>query len=434
MPGRSPLTFFAIPADMRGETEQDELRRALEELTFLKDLALAIASLHSAQEVMRVIVHQSVRKVQAEQGVITLFDREEHASKTLMRTIVGTDGRRPYHPDQALAGWMQLNEAPLLLNDPHRDSRFAGTRFDASIYNLVCVPLNVRAKCIGMVSVYNKYSGFTDGDVRLLSIIASQFAQVVENARLYEEEQALESMRRELQVAREIQEQLLPQTVPLLAGYDLAGMSHPAQVVGGDYFDFIPVGPRQLGLCLGDVSGKGLPASLLMANVQAILRGQVLFGLSVKESLERANSLLCSNIRSGIFVTLVYGSLDAEAHTFRFANAGHNRPVLFSKSGTFNVLQEAGIPLGIKSNWAYDEAVATLAPGDLLLVYSDGITEAFNSEREEFGEERLLALVAKHAQEAAADVIEAILAAVRAHAGRAVQADDMTLIVAKRER
>ena len=176
----------------------------------------------------------------------------------------------------------------------------------------MCVPLSLKRQLIGVLTVFNKRAaeGFTESDQRLLSIIAAQSAQVIENARLYEEEQALREMRRDLEVARNIQMKLLPKSAPEIAGFDIAGKSVPAQNVGGDYFDFLPAGEQRFAICLGDVVGKGMPAALLMANVQATIRGQNLLQPSAGECLGRSNRLLYESTDSDKFVTLFYGILD----------------------------------------------------------------------------------------------------------------------------
>jgi len=185
---------------------------------------------------------------------------------------------------------------------------------------------------VGLITAFNKKvaEGYSNDDQRLLSIIATQSAQVIENARLLEEEQALMQMQKEMQMAYDIQVNLLPKTPPILTGFDLAGISIPAQIVGGDYFDFIPVEENRLAICLGDVSGKGLPAALLMANLQATIRGQTLLKPLPKDCLNRSNKLLYQSTDRQKFATLFYGILDSENHQLCYSNAEHNRPFLFS--------------------------------------------------------------------------------------------------------
>jgi sigma-B regulation protein RsbU (phosphoserine phosphatase) len=329
---------------------------------------------------------------------------------------------------------MFLNKKPLTINDPRNDERFRGVKWDESIRSLLCVPLMTKAELKGVLTVYNRKGGeeFTEDDQRLLAIIAAQSAQVVENARLYESEQALIHMKEELRLASRIQSDLLPKEPPKIPGYDIAGRSIPAQMVGGDYFDFIGMEGGRLALCLGDVSGKGLPASLLMANVQATLRGQTLLSPSARECIHRANRLLYQSTSSEKFVTLFYGILDPDCHTLCFSNAGHENPFLLSETRDPARLSEGGVVLSIMEDFPFEEKTIPLTPGDIMVVFSDGITEAINPSQELFGEERLAALLQQHRGESAAEIIESIIRGVKQHAAAAPQMDDMTIIVVKR--
>jgi sigma-B regulation protein RsbU (phosphoserine phosphatase) len=333
-----------------------------------------------------------------------------------------------------LIGWMHRYKTTLLLNDPRRDERFTGVTWDDAVVSLVCAPLLVKSELKGVLTVYNKKDGrgFTDDDQKLLAIIAAQSAQVIENARLYEEEHKFFLMQQEVRLAAKIQLDLLPKTAPAIAGYDLAGKTIPAQSVGGDYFDFIAVDENRLALCLGDVTGKGLPASLLMANMQATIRGQTLVEATAKMCLTRANKLLCRSTDKCNFITFFYALLNHQTHQLTYANAGHNSPLLFSADGTHRPLERRGLVLGIRDQIDYEEETIALRPGDLLLIYSDGIIEAMNSWQEEFGEERLIAVVQQNRRQPAAVLTERIIQAVKQHAGRAAQSDDITLVVLKK--
>lgn len=417
------------------QDENRRLKRAVEELSILNDLARAIGGSVNLQDIMKTIIHRSLRAINAEQGVITLVDRRSNdALKTFVRSAVSSTDGQEFHFNQTLLGWMHLNKRPLAIVDPRHDQRFRGVDWDESIRSLLCVPIMVKSSLIGVLTVYNKRGGtsFAEEDQRLLAIIAAQSGQVLENARLYEHELALQRMREEVRVAATIQMELLPKHPPRLAGYDIAGRSTPAQLVGGDYFDFIPAGGDQLAVCLADVSGKGLPASLLMANVQATLRGLVLSNLAARECVARANKLLHLSTSAEKFVTLFFGTLDPAAHALTYCNAGQDPPLLFSSGKQPRRLGKGGIVLSIVEEFPYEEETVALHPGDCLIMYSDGITEAVNPEDVQFGEEGLLRVVSSSLHAPAAGIIDAIVSAVRAHAGTAPQADDMTLVVIKR--
>ena len=417
------------------QEENRRLKRAVEELSILNDLARAIGASVNLQDIMRTIIHRSIRAIRAEQGVITLVDhRAQDVMKTLVRTMASSSQSPQYHFSQSLLGWMHLNKKPLMLNDPRTDERFRGVQWDESIRSLLCVPMMVKSTLVGVLTVYNKReeSAFTDEDQRLLAIIAGQSAQIVENARLYEEEQALQRMKEEVRLAATIQMDLLPKVPPDVPGYDIAGVSIPAQLVGGDAFDFIPIDETHIAITLADVSGKGLPASLLMANVQATLRGQTLGGPGASVCVQRANKLLFQSTSPDKFVTLFYSVLDAAAHTLTYCNAGHDHPFLFSGPGSPKRLGTGGLVVSIVEEFPYQEDTVSLAPGDVVVVYSDGITEAVDPRADQFGEANIASVVTAGRTLGASGIIDAIVTAVRRHADTAAQADDMTIVVIKR--
>jgi sigma-B regulation protein RsbU (phosphoserine phosphatase) len=181
----------------------------------------------------------------------------------------------------------------------------------------------IKGRMIGILTLFNKESaeGFTEADQRLLTIIAGQSANVIENSRLFEEEKKLMQIQQEIQVASEIQKNLLPQEIPSIKGYDIYAINIPAREVGGDYYDFIKISETKTAIALGDVSGKGLPASMLMANLQATLRGQLLFCNCAKDCIKRANNMLFKSTDTSKFVTLFFGILDTEKHTLTYCNA-----------------------------------------------------------------------------------------------------------------
>lgn len=418
--------------------ENRRLRRAVEELTTINDLARAITARRESQEIMDIIIRRSLKAVNAEQGVITLVVHQQRQTmKTLVRATVSSGMHEQFHMNQNLLGWMHINKKPLLIENPQSDSRFRGIKWDPSIRSLLCVPLLVKSEVVGALTVYNKKEGdrFTIGDQRLLAIIAAQSAQVVENARLYEEEKKYFLMQDEVKVASEIQTGLLPKEAPEIPGYDMAGISIPARQVGGDYFDFIRIDESHLAISLGDVTGKGMPAALLMANLQATVRGQAMIGDSPAESLRRANKLLVQNIDINKFVTLFYGVLDISKHELHYSNAGHDHPYLFSNSGhSFSRLEAGGIVLGFMADSEYVETRIGIEPGGCLVIYSDGITEAMNEAEIDFGENRLFKVLQGCMDASAAQMIEKILDSVKDFAGANPQADDMTLLVLKRDK
>jgi len=423
----------------RVTSENAQLRRAVDELAILNDLALAISGSLDSEKIMRSIISKSIRALSAEQGDITLVDEEmSDPGHTLVRSMVSSRERTPLHLNQNLLGWMQLNKRPLMINDPANDERFKNTKWESSIRSLISAPLMARSKLIGILTLYNKSrnndSKFTESDQRLLSIIAAQSAQVVENARLYEEEQALQFVRKELELASSIQKKLLPSSAPDVDGYTLSGKNLTAHTVGGDYFDFIQVDENRWALCLGDISGKGLPASLLMSNLQAILRGQVLHLDRPSEILQKANQQLYRSTSSGKFATMFLGILDISDASLTFSCAGHEYPYLIKEDNSHKRLQSGGVPLGVLDEQEYSEEKIQLDKGDCLFVFSDGITDSVNLEDENFGEDRLetILLELRKKQADPDTLIQEVFDRSIKHSGQSKRFDDMTAVVLTR--
>jgi sigma-B regulation protein RsbU (phosphoserine phosphatase) len=417
------------------EHENRQLKRAVEELSILNDLSRAIGASVDSQDIIRKIVDRSMRAVQAEQTVVTLVDSDSsEPMKTLVRAMTSSSEHPQYHLNENLLGWMHLYKKPLLTNEPAEDERFKGLKWDQTIHSILCVPLMVKSELRGVITSYNKKGGegFTQEDQRLLAIIAGQSAQIIENARLYEEEKAFLSMKEQVRLAYQIQKDLLPKSQPDVPGYDIAARSIPAQMVGGDYYDFIHVENGSLAICLGDVSGKGLPASLLMANLQATLRGQTLVSAPVNESVARSNKLIFQSTDPEKFATLFYGVLDTGGHRLSYCNAGHEIPFVFSGDGELHRLETGGMALGVMAEFPYEYDAIAFDPGDLLVVYSDGIPDATNEFDHPFGEDRLISLIREFKERPVVSIIDGIIDAVKDHEGTMEQLDDLTLVVVKR--
>jgi len=237
----------------------------------------------------------------------------------------------------------------------------------------------------------------------------------------------LEIQEEELQRAREIQESLLPKEIPQLPGFEVASAWQPARAVGGDYFDVLRLGENRLAICIADVSGKGVPAALLMANVQASLRASVRDLDSPARVCSIINGMLCASIAADRFVTFFCGVLDAGLRTFRYCNAGHPYPILVS-SGAMRTLDRGGGVLGVFPTWRYEDSSVHLSSGDRLLLFTDGITEAEGPQGEEFGMEKVAAFAKTHAANSASRMNQQLLAEVTQFCGAQFR-DDATLLV-----
>ena len=418
--------------------ENIRLRRAVDELTVLNEIARAIAATGSFQQVIDQLVKHTLRSIHAEQVVISLVEKHSGADPVTVVRHCDSGDMPEFHLTQGLLGLMLVKKEPFLTNDPHREERLQGLSLPENLVTLLCVPLIVKGEIIGILAACNKKGngGFQMEDQRLLAIIAGQSAQVLDNARLREEEALLAQMQRDIQLAREIQVGLLPHITPKVPGYDLATMSIPAQSVGGDYYDFIPLDECRMGLCLGDVSGKGIPASLLMANLQATMRGQAHVNPDAGNCLNWANQLLFRSTSLEKFATLFYGILDPCSHQLNYSNAGHERPLHWTTGGTGPQpaqLGTGGLMLGALPEFNFRQETISLAPGDLLVIYSDGVTDAVNELDEPFGDRELVRLLDGIRDRPAGEIVQAVADAVGNHAGKAAQLDDITLLVLRRE-
>jgi sigma-B regulation protein RsbU (phosphoserine phosphatase) len=421
----------------RLKAENERLRVALEELKVLNEIATAISSTLSLEQVMELMIKKCIKHLKAEQCAIMLLDPEDkdRPFHTMIRKADTSRVMLPYRLDTQMMGWMLKHRKPLLINDlsDFKQIRLAPAG-SGGIKSVLAAPLLLRGHVTGSLNVFNKQGpdGFTEADMRLLAIIATESAQVIENARLYEEERSLLRMQDEMKMAHKIQAELLPRTPPAIVGYDIAGMSIPAKLVGGDYFDFIRIDEHRLGLCLGDVSGKGMPAALLMANVQATLRSQALSCASPCECLARSNDLLLASTDLERYATLFYGVLDTREHTIDYCNAGHNPPFVFRTGGERERLKIGGTVVGCFGATDYEDARVAIHPGDVLVIYSDGVTEARNDREEEFGESRVADLVTSSIDDPAESLLLKLVETVRAHGVQAAPGDDVTVVVVKR--
>ena len=232
----------------------------------------------------------------------------------------------------------------------------------------------------------------------------------------------------EVAEARSIQQGLLPKSIPQRPGYEISGAWQPAQSIGGDYYDVLEFDDNSLGLCIADVAGKGLPAALLMSNLQAAVRGLASPALAPDGLCSRLDSLVCHNTGADRFITFFYARLDGPARLLHYANAGHNPPILLHADGSHERLQAGGGVLGVFPRHKFASAAAQLASGDRLILYTDGVTEACDAGDEEFGEVRLLRLLQEH-RTAAASVLQAKILAIAGEFSRGHWQDDATLLV-----
>ncbi|MEO5926958.1 MAG: SpoIIE family protein phosphatase [Bryobacteraceae bacterium] len=330
-----------------------------------------------------------------------------------------------------------INEkASLLVRDAQMDQNLKGhmSIVDQKVRSLLAVPLQTNDRVIGLIYLDspNHLREFTREDLNLLTVMANVAAIRIEHSRLNEIEETERALAKEMQQAAQIQARLFPEAAPQTDGLDIAARAVPARQAGGDYYDFIKFPDGKIGLMVGDVAGKGMPAALLMSSLQA--RVNVLFEESdnLAAKVERLNKSTCGNCPDNRFITFFFGILDPETGDLTYVSAGHNPPVLVRAEGGYELLPGGGLILGILPKAKYEEFHITIEKGDVLVMFSDGVTEAPNPNDEEYGEERLANLVAELSGKSAHDIVAAIHSSVAEFTEGAPPADDITVVVARR--
>jgi len=324
----------------------------------------------------------------------------------------------------------------VLTSDAQHDPRFAsGTVVLQGIRSVLAVPLGVSDKVFGIIYADSPIADgrFTEDHLKVLTTLASVAAIRVENARLAEARLQQERLERELQLAMEIQQRFQPTAPPVVPGYELQGISFPCYEIGGDYYDFIEREDGRLVIALGDVSGKGTAAALLMSSLHASVHAQAGSHETLSETISAVNRYLADNIPANRFVTLFYAELDPASGNLSFLNAGHNPPLIVHAAGTVEQLASGGLPLGIKRNAEYREGRTQMQRGDVLVIYSDGVTEAASPTGEEFGSTRLYEVVSRNIEASAAGVRDRIESALTKFSQGTQAADDITLVIVKRQ-
>jgi serine phosphatase RsbU (regulator of sigma subunit) len=325
-----------------------------------------------------------------------------------------------------------------LSDDASRDDRIQLSQsvVDFKIRSVMCVPLvGLNGKAFGVIQLdtQDRSKKFTQEDLKLLWGVANQAAVALENARLHEETVSRERVKRDLELAHQVQLSFLPQRLPVVAGYEFWGHYEPAQEVGGDYYGFIPLPGGRLAIALGDVAGKGIPAALLMAKLSSDTRFSLLTEPTPALSIRELNDLLCEfAVQADRFVTLALAVLDPSTHTVTLVNAGHPSPLLCRHNpfGLHDAVpaKTAGMPLGILEGVDYDSCEVTLGPGDSLLLYSDGVSEAPDAKSVAFGIKGIHDTLQQAAPCSPRSLVERLALAVESHAAGRDQHDDITLV------
>jgi sigma-B regulation protein RsbU (phosphoserine phosphatase) len=379
-------------------------------------------------ELFPVILDLAIQAVNAQRGVLLILEGD-----TLVPRAHKGDG---FRISTGVRDRVINDKASILVRDAQSDEAFRGRMsiVEQKVHSMMAVPLQTKDRIIGLIYLDSPFvlREFTKDDLSLLTVMANVAAIRIENARLAEVEEAERVMVRDLTQAAEIQRGVLPERAPKLAGIDLAGYNAPCRTVGGDYYDFFPYPNGRVALALGDVSGKGMPASLMMMALHARVHVLAEDPGDLSAFMSRLNNQTCLTSPRNRFVTFFFCVVNAATGETVFANAGQNPPIVVRASGETELLEDGGPPLGIIAMATYAEQRINLARGDLLVLYSDGVTEANNANYDEFGEERFIEVLWRNRTQPAEAIAEAVTHALYAFAAGAPPADDITLVVAKR--
>ena len=381
----------------------------------------------SLPELFQFILQLAIETVRAERGVLFTLEGE----KLLLQATRGEG----FVISNSVRDRVLNKKESILVRDTASDDAFRESRsiIESNIRTLMAVPLQTRDCMVGLLYVDSpsRARQFSKDDLNLLTVMANVAAIRIEQSRYAEMEKEREVLERELNQAAAIQRQYLPTEAPAIPGLDLAGFNAPCRTVGGDYFGFFPYADGSVALVLGDVSGKGMPASLMMMGLQA--RAEVLLREpgTLSSAVTRLNRLTAQHCPAGKFITLFLCCLNPKTGKLTYANAGHNPPVIVRANGSAEKLTDGGPVLGIMPEMEYGQFETTLYPGDVLAVYSDGITEAATPADEEFETENLIATLEAHKGESARNIISAVTGALTKWTEGAPPADDVTLILAR---
>ncbi len=412
---------------------KDELRRRKLELELLQETGAIISMSIKMEDVFKSIVAALERLLPFDAVGIFILVRGGEAVDELFS--YGYENQRSEEMLQMKAGKGLVGHAiktgdAIIVPNVADDPRYVAAR-DETKSELV-VPLFSGKEVLGAFNLESDQAdAFSPSDLEIVSAFANQAALAITRARLIEKALDQSRLKEQIQVARDIQKSFLPRKFPENLGFDFDAINISSEEVGGDYFDFIPIVDRQIGVTIADVSGKGLPASLIMASFRASLIAEIRNNYAIRTILRKVNNLICESVERGKFVTAVYGVLDTKNRIFTFSNAGHNPPFLLRNSGKVEYLKDGGWTLGIMQDKDYEERPIHIETGEVLCFFTDGVTEAESETDELFGTERLVELVKDNRKLTSREIREKIVEAVSEFRDPTRQPDDLTLIIIK---
>jgi phosphoserine phosphatase RsbU/P len=401
-----------------------ELDGKIQELGTLFELSKEFNAILDRDKLLKLLTFTLMGQIGASKYAICLKDGAALASRVELSAIA---------PIKSLM--FEIVSSPLRVADLGRRKNLLSLRDTCEKQGIVAlIPLQSQNEIKGVLCLGNKLreGDYTDSDLEFIYSLGNLAIVSLENTRLFYEAVEKKKLENELAIAREIQKGLLPAHLPQLDGFEIAAVNVSSNQVGGDYYDVITLGNGRYIVAIGDVSGKGTPASLLMANVQATIRTLVQFDLPLSEMTARVNQLIYESTGMDKFITFFWGILDLASKRFRYVNAGHNHPFLLRGEGAIERLTEGGIILGVmKSVPPYEEGEVQLSSGDTIVMFTDGVSEAMSKEGVDYTEERLEAFLRTIAPRSANEILEEVRSEITRYATGAPQSDDITLLVLK---
>jgi sigma-B regulation protein RsbU (phosphoserine phosphatase) len=410
----------------------DVRRRAAERATLLR-VARSLSQPLTLSATLEAILDGLRRLVSYDAGAIFLLSPDG----SRVEAHLGRGYPDAWHPGvellvgQGIVGWVAKTGESIIVPDTSKDNRYVLAR-TRTRSEMAC-PMIAEGKVIGVFNLESdRKDTYTEAHLEVLHSFASLAAAAIERARLVEDAEHQRQLERELAIARQIQISFLPKADPVVPGFDIHGLNLPYSQVGGDYFDFIPIVENQLGVAISDVSGKGIPAALLMAAYRAMLLAEIRNQFALRIILAKVNTLLHESTDRGKFVTAFYGVLDSKNRIFTFSNAGHDPPILRRANGRVERLTEGGLALGVLPDSQYEERPLSVGPGDTLLFFTDGVSEAAAPDGEQFGVERVEALLEELHPLPAREIVDALVRRVTDFTlGAEHLSDDLTVVCVK---
>ena len=431
VPSQDLLLKKAVAAGAELLAEENEIAAVMAEVSG------ALALHRPLPELVERIMDIIGSHVSMDRGVLMLTEgRPPRLETKVVRVHNAALRGEPIPISRGIVAMAFEQKLSILTTDAAADPRFMSREsiVQVGIRSALCVPLWDNREVVGVLYAdrLSPVRPFGERDLRLLTLLANLAAVKIENARLVEKALESERMRREMERAAKVQRDFLPKATPLCPQLDIAGKAFPCLEVGGDYYDFLVIDPCRIGFAIADVSGKGVGASLLMASLRASLHAEVGPDVDLARVAAKLNDFVHRSSDLHVFITFFFGEMDITTGAIRYINAGHPAPLIVGSSGPTRALPGTGLALGMLAGSTYDVGEARIEPGEVWILYTDGLTESRNAAGEEFGTERIENAVRESKETTAAAGIDRVFAALNAFTGNAEAADDRTLVVVKR--